>query len=204
MGQNCAMMTYETLLALTGFAFVTSATPGPNNLMLMASGANFGMRRTVPHMLGISIGFSVMCVMVGFGVAGVIFAWPMADLVLRALSVVYMLWLAWKIARAGGPGEGRAGTRPMSFLAAAGFQWVNPKAWAMALGAIALYAPDQSLAALVLVAAVLGLVNLPTVSLWAAAGQGLRRVLTSPARLRAFNWTMAGLLVGSLLPVVWR
>lgn len=202
------MMTYETLLALTGFAFVTSATPGPNNLMLMASGANFGMRRTVPHMLGISIGFSVMCLMVGLGVAGVIFAWPMADLVLRGVSVAYMLWLAWKIARAGGPGEGpdqeRAGARPMSFLAAAAFQWVNPKAWAMALGAIALYAPDQSLAALALVAGVFGLVNLPTVSLWAAAGQGLRRVLTSPARLRGFNWSMAGLLVASLLPVVWR
>ena len=128
----------------------------------------------------------------------------MADLVLRALSVAYMLWLAWKIARASGPGEGRAGARPMSFVAAAGFQWVNPKAWAMALGAIALYAPERSLAALALVAGVFGLVNLPTVSLWAAAGQGLRRVLTSPARLRAFNWTMAALLVASLLPVVWR
>ncbi|MBL8562477.1 MAG: LysE family translocator [Gemmobacter sp.] len=197
-------MTYETLLALTGFAFVTSATPGPNNLMLMTSGANFGLRRTVPHMLGISVGFSVMCLLVGLGVAGVIFAWPLADLVLRTLSVVYMLWLAWKIARAGGPGEGRAGDRPMSFVAAAAFQWVNPKAWAMALGAIALYAPDQSLAALALVAGVFGLVNLPTVSLWAAAGQGLRRVLTSPARLRGFNCTMAGLLVASLLPVVWR
>lgn len=198
------MMTDDTLLALTGFAFVTSATPGPNNLMLMASGANFGMRRTVPHMLGISAGFSVMCLLVGLGVAGVIFAWPMADLVFRGVSALYMLWLAWKIARATGPGEGRVGARPMSFVAAAGFQWVNPKAWAMALGAIALYAPDRSLGALVLVAGVFGVVNLPTVSLWAAAGQGLRRVLTSPARLRAFNWTMAGLLVASLAPVLWR
>ena len=204
MGQNCAMMTYDSLLALTGFAFVTSATPGPNNLMLMASGAAFGMRRTVPHMLGISVGFSVMCLLVGLGVAGVIFAVPMADLVLKLLSAAYMLWLAWKIARAGAPGEGRAAARPMSFAAAAGFQWVNPKAWAMALGAIALYAPDRSLAALGGVALVFGLVNLPTVSLWAAAGQGLRRVLTNAARQRVFNWTMAGLLVASLLPVLWR
>ncbi len=197
-------MTPETLVALTGFAFVTSATPGPNNLMLMASGAQFGMRRTVPHMLGISVGFSVMCLLVGLGVAGVIFAVPMADLVLKLLSAAYMLWLAWKIARAGAPGEGRAAARPMSFAAAAGFQWVNPKAWAMALGAIALYAPDRSLAALGGVALVFGLVNLPTVSLWAAAGQGLRRVLTNAARQRVFNWTMAGLLVASLLPVLWR
>ena len=198
------MMTHDTLLALIGFAFVTSATPGPNNLMLMASGANFGLWRTVPHMLGISIGFSVMCLLVGLGLAGVFLAVPVADMVLRLVSILYMLWLAWKIAGAAAPGKGGAAGRPMGFWGAAAFQWVNPKAWAMALGAITLYAPDRSLVALGLVALVFGLVNLPTVSLWAAAGQGLARVLTSPARLRVFNWTMAGLLVASLLPVVWR
>ena len=197
-------MIHETLLGLTGFAFVTSATPGPNNLMLMASGANFGLWRSVPHMLGISIGFSAMCFLVGLGLAGVILALPLADLGMKLASTLYMLWLAWKIARSGAPDEGRAGAQPMGFLAAAAFQWVNPKAWAMALGAIALYAPDRSLAALASVAVVFGLVNLPTVSLWAAAGQGLRRVLTGPARLRLFNWTMAGLLVASLVPVLWH
>ena len=197
-------MTPDLLPALLSFAFVTSVTPGPNNLMLMASGANFGVRRTLPHMLGVGIGFTFMVVAVGLGLDRLFLLWPPLHMILKVASVGYLLWLAWKIARAGSPGEGRAGAHPMSFLGAAAFQWVNPKAWAMALGAIALYAPERSLAALALVAGVFGLVNLPTVSLWAAAGQGLRRVLTSPARLRAFNWTMAALLVASLLPVVWR
>jgi threonine/homoserine/homoserine lactone efflux protein len=105
-------MTYELFLALLGFAFVTSVTPGPNNMMLLASGVNFGLRRTVPHMLGISVGHSVMVFLVGLGVAGVFLAHPFALMALKAAAVGYMLWLAWKIAHAtnlaGAPGEGRA------------------------------------------------------------------------------------------------
>lgn len=196
------MMTYETFLALLGFAFVTSVTPGPNNLMLMASGANFGFARTIPHMLGISLGFGLMCFLMGLGVAGVMLAWPATETVLKVVSVLYMLWLAWKIAHADAPGKGQAGGRPMTFVQAAAFQWVNPKAWTMALGAIALYAADRSLMSLGMVALCFALVNLPTVSLWALMGQGMQRVLTNSARLRAFNWTMAVLLVASLLPVL--
>ena len=129
-------MTHELLIALLGFAFVTSVTPGPNNMMLLASGVNFGFRRTVPHMLGISIGHSLMVFLVGLGLAGVFKAWPPALVMLKVASVAYMLWLAWKIAHAGAPGEGTARARPFSFLQAAAFQWVNPKAWAMALGAV--------------------------------------------------------------------
>ncbi len=196
------MMTHDSFIALLGFAFVTSITPGPNNLMLMASGANFGFVRTVPHMLGIGIGFVAMCFLVGLGLAGVVFALPVAEWGLKAASVVYMLWLAWKIAGSAAPQEGAAKGRPMSFLQAAAFQWVNPKAWAMALSATALYAPDRSLWALALVALVFGAVNLPSVSVWTVIGQGLRHFLTNPARLRAFNWTMAALLIASLWPVL--
>jgi threonine/homoserine/homoserine lactone efflux protein len=195
-------MTPDLLLALLGFAFVTSVTPGPNNMMLLASGVNFGLRRTVPHMLGISVGHSVMVFLVGLGLAGVFTAWPLALTGLKLASVGYMLWLAWKIAQAGAPGEGRVRPQPMTFLQAAAFQWVNPKAWAMALGAVSAYVAEPSLWAYAAVAGVFALVNLPSVSVWAAAGQGLRRWLQSPARLRAFNWTMAGLLVLSLWPVV--
>ena len=198
---DCAM-TYELFLALLGFAFVTSVTPGPNNMMLLASGVNFGLRRTVPHMLGISVGHAVMVFLVGLGVAGVFLAHPLALTALKVAAVGYMLWLAWKIARSGAPGEGKAGGRPMTFLQAAAFQWVNPKAWAMALGAVAAYVPEPSVAAYAAVAGVFAAVNLPSVSLWAAAGQGLRRWLEGPGRLRAFNWGMAGLLVLSLWPVV--
>lgn len=195
-------MTYDLFFALLGFAFVTSVTPGPNNMMLLASGVNFGLRRTVPHMLGISVGHSLMVFLVGMGVAGVFRAWPPALTVLKAASVAYMLWLAWKIARAGAPGEGTAKPRPMTFLQAAAFQWVNPKAWAMALGAVTAYVATPSVAAYLAVAGAFAAVNLPSVALWAAMGQGLRRWLQAPGRLQAFNWTMAGLLVLSLWPVV--
>lgn len=195
-------MTHDLLIALLGFAFVTSVTPGPNNMMLLASGVNFGFRRTVPHMLGISIGHSVMVFLVGLGLAGVFKAWPPALVVLKGASVAYMLWLAWKIARAGAPGEGTARARPFSFLQAAAFQWVNPKAWAMALGAVSAYVTEPSVWAYAAVAVVFSAVNLPSVSVWAGAGQAMRRWLETPGRLRAFNWTMAALLVLSLWPVV--
>lgn len=195
-------MTPDLFLALLGFAFVTSVTPGPNNMMLLASGVNFGFRRTLPHILGIGAGCVVMVFLVGVGVAGVFRAWPPALTLLKVVSVGYMLWLAWKIAHAAAPGEGRSRPRPMGFLAAAAFQWVNPKAWAMALGAAAAYMPDPSVGASALLALAFGLVNLPSVSVWAAAGQGLRRWLDDPRRRTVFNWSMAALLVASLYPVV--
>ena len=195
-------MTYDLLIALLGFAFVTSVTPGPNNMMLLASGVNFGFRRTVPHIFGISVGHSLMVFLVGIGLASILKAWPPVFVVLKAASIAYMLWLAWKIAHAGAPNEGRSAARPMSFLQAAAFQWVNPKAWAMALGAVAAYVPTPSVAGYALVALVFASVNLPSVSIWAGAGQVVRRRLAEPGRLQIFNWTMATLLVLSLWPVV--
>lgn len=193
-------MNTDLLLALAGFAFVTSATPGPNNMMLMASGANFGLRRTLPHMLGVSLGFGVMVVLLGLGVDRLIATTPGLAQALKWLSLIYMLWLAWKIASAGGPATQRAGARPLTFLQAAAFQWVNPKAWAMALGALSAYAAGVGGA--LVVGAVFVMVNLPTVSIWAAMGQGLRSLLATPVRLRLFNVTMALLLIASMLPVI--
>ena len=195
-------MNAETLLALTLYAFATSGTPGPNNMMLLASGVNFGFRRTVPHMLGIDIGFAVMIALVGLGLVGLFTAWPPARLILQVVSVAYMLWLAWKIATAAPPAEGGTGGRPLTFLQAAGFQWVNPKAWAMALTATAVYAPDQQVALVLLVALVFGAVTLPCVAAWAGLGTALRRWLADPVRLRWFNYGMAGLLVASLRPAL--
>ncbi|MCB9949244.1 MAG: LysE family translocator [Rhodospirillaceae bacterium] len=195
-------MNTDVLTALVAFAFVTSITPGPNNLMLMASGANFGFRRTVPHMLGVGLGFVFMLVVLGAGLVQVFDAFPQAYTVLKVCSVAYLLYLAWKIANAAPPqAADRAGT-PITFLQAALFQWVNPKAWAMALTAVSVYAPTQSLGAIAAVAAVFGAINLPTVSSWTVLGQQMRRVLTSPRRLRVFNIVMALLLVASLYPVL--
>ena len=195
-------MTYELLAALVLFAFVSSITPGPNNLMLMALGANFGFRRTVPHMLGIGLGFTFMVVLVGAGLVQIFDAVPASYTLLKAGSVAYLLWLAWKIAHATPAATGAAKGRPMTFLQAAAFQWVNPKAWAMALTAISAYAPGQTWAAILVTAGVFGAVNLPSVSTWTVLGQQMARLLTNPRRLTLFNWTMAALLVLSLYPVL--
>ena len=195
-------MNIDQFLGFLGFAFVTSVTPGPNNLMLMASGANFGLRRTAPHMIGISLGHSFMVLLVGLGLGAAMDAVPQAKLALKVAAVGYMLWLAWKMAHATAPGEGRAGGSRMTFLQAAAFQWVNPKAWAMAVGAIAAYAAGGGLAQVALVAGLFALINFPSILLWAWAGQAMRAYLQEPKRLRIFNTTMAALLVASLWPVL--
>lgn len=207
-------MNPELLAGLSVFALVSSITPGPNNLMLMASGANFGFLRTLPHLLGVAIGFMLMTLIVGVGLAQVFDRYPISYDILKLVSVVYLLFLAWKIATAapvrigrfagqgpGGDAHPGAGT-PITFLQAVLFQWVNPKAWAMALTAMSVYNPTHSLGGVVLVAGVSGVVNLPCVSTWAALGQQIRRWLNSNLRLRVFNWTMAALLVLSLAPVL--
>ncbi|WP_420005965.1 LysE family translocator [Arenibacterium sp. LLYu02] len=196
-------MTYDLFAALALFAFVSSVTPGPNNLMLMASGANFGFRRTIPHMLGVAIGFVFMVLLVGVGLVQVFDAFPVTYTVLKVGSVVYLLYLAWKIANSGPAKSGAAAGKPMTFLQAAAFQWVNPKAWAMALTAISAYTPDHTLWAILLVGVVFGAINLPSVGSWTLLGQQMARFLTNPRRLIAFNWTMAVLLVASLYPVIW-
>ena len=202
-------MSYEIFLALVAFAFVSTITPGPNNTMLVASGANFGFRRSLFHMLGISIGFPVMIALVGLGLMQVFDAFPVLDRVLRVVSLVYLMWLAWKIATAAPhlPDMPDTAGKPLTFVQAAAFQWVNPKAWSMATYAIVQYATDdmgaRSLAAVLIVALVFAIVSFPCISAWVALGQEMRRFLTSPARLRAFNWVMAGLLVLSLYPVIW-
>ncbi|MCA1771714.1 MAG: LysE family translocator [Halomonas sp.] len=195
-------MSISVLAALTAFAFVTTVTPGPNNLMLMASGANFGFRKTLPHMLGIMVGVSVMVLVVGGGLMTLFDAYPLLNKVLQAVSVAYLLWLAWKVANAAPLKASDEKGTPMTFMQAAAFQWVNPKAWAMCLSAITLYAPDRTLLSVVMVACVFAMVSFPAISIWAWLGLVVRQWLTSPRRNRAFNISMAVLLVGSLYPVL--
>jgi threonine/homoserine/homoserine lactone efflux protein len=191
------------LLPLIGFAFASSISPGPNNLMLLASGANFGFARSLPHMLGISIGHMIMVALVGVGLIGLFDAWPVSYTILKWASVAYLLWLAFRIATADpNPPEGRPKPQPMTFIGAALFQWVNPKAWYMALNAINLYLIDQQFLAVVLLAATFALVNFPSIMVWVLFGEQMKRFLTSPARMQAFNILMALLLVATLWPVV--
>lgn len=196
-------MSETMLLALAAFCFVSSITPGPNNMMLLASGANFGFRRTLPHMLGVSLGFAAMVFAVGLGLGSLFTAYPPLYNALRVVAIVYMLWLAWRIATASGLGENGGAARPMTFLEAVAFQWINPKAWAMALGATAAFVtPDAFVAGVVIVTVVFASINLPCIASWAGFGVVLRRFLDRPWALRAFNVTMAVLLVASLYPML--
>ncbi len=196
-------MTPDLILALVLFAFASSITPGPNNIMLLASGANFGLRRTVPHMLGIAVGHAVMVSLVGLGLLGLFEALPWLRVTLMVACAAYLLFLAWKIANAAPPADAPSDARPFSFLQAAAFQWVNPKAWYMAIYAQTNFAPDGAhWAGALVVAGIFAMTNLPSVTVWAAAGTQLRRWLDAPGRLRIFNITMALLLVASLWPML--
>ncbi|MGZ9810500.1 LysE family translocator [Pseudoroseicyclus sp. H15] len=198
-------MTPQLLLALFGFALAGTTTPGPNNVMLMASGANFGFRRTLPHMAGVGIGFSVMILGVGLGLSLIFERWPLVQTVLTWASLAYLLWLAWKVATAEPPAGGpRAKGKPLTFLQAAGFQWVNPKAWAMAMSATTAYAAGHRLGDVAIVAGAFLCVSVISTTTWTALGVGAAQVLTDRRRLRAFNVVMAVLLVATLVPVVWH
>ena len=197
-------MPTELLLAFLGFAFASSVTPGPNNMMLVASGVNFGVRRTLWHVAGINVGFPVMLLLTGLGLGQVFQRYPMIYTAMKVVGIVYMLWLAWKVATSGPvrEGEGTAG-RPMTFWQAAAFQWVNPKAWAMVIGAIAAYTvPENYIGSLLIITAVYALVGTPGSLVWAMFGAALRNWLRDPAKVRLFNIAMAALLVLSLYPAV--
>ena len=200
-------MPTHLLLALAGFAFVASITPGPNNLMLLASGVKFGFRRTIPHMLGIGVGFVVMLLVIGLGLGQLLLVEPRIYQALRIACLLYLMWLAWKIARSGPVSvtetDGRA--EPLNFIGAALFQWVNPKAWAMCLTATTAYTVAANyIPSLLIAALVFGLINLPSVSVWTLFGVGLRRYLQDPLRVRVFNFAMAALLLLSVLPIFFE
>jgi threonine/homoserine/homoserine lactone efflux protein len=196
-------MTADVFFALLVFAFVSSITPGPNNLMLLASGVNFGFWRTVPHMLGIGAGFVTLLMSVGLGLGAVLTSFPALHMALKFAGGAYLLYLAWRIAMSRSIDKGAGNGRPMSFLSAAAFQWVNPKAWVMAVTAMVLYTnADSPFGSVLLVAAAFGLVNVPCVSSWAGFGVALRRFLADPARLKWFNIAMGLLLAATLWPML--
>jgi threonine/homoserine/homoserine lactone efflux protein len=183
------------------FALVTTITPGPNNTMLLASGVNFGFRRTLPHILGISAGVVLLMLSVGFGLGEAFRRLPMLYSVLEVASIAYLLYLAWKIGTSGEIQVRKGDRRPMRFHEAIAFQWINPKAWMMVLTAattIRLSADFGVIA--VIMASVFYVIGLPCICLWAAFGTALRRFLADSRRLRVFNVVMALLLVTSMYP----
>jgi len=202
-------MNNEVLIAASLFSFVSSITPGPNNMMMLASGVNFGFRRSVPHWLGICGGFTFMLCAVGLGLHTLLADHPALYDLLRYTGSAYLIWMAWRLATAtaapavqdGDAPESEA--RPLGMLGAAAFQWVNPKAWVMAVTAMSAYLPARAQAIDVVALALLfGVINLPCVACWAGGGAALRRFLQDPLRLRIFNISMALALLASLYPML--
>lgn len=193
------------LLSLLLFTFVATITPGPNNIMLTASGANFGFRRTLPHLMGIAFGFSFMAVVVALGLGVVFDRWPMLYTLLKLVGSAYLLFLAWKIYRAGrvqlnSDAAVNEDARPLSFMQAAAFQWVNPKAWTMVLTALAAFSLPPPLHVWSSAAVVLAYfaVSFPACSFWALLGQEVVKLLRSDRARQWFNGTLAGLTVASV------
>ena len=197
-------MTTEMLLAATSFAAVMAFTPGPNNILLTASGVNFGFVRSIPHILGVKFGFVALVAACGLGL-GLLFAtYPAAQTALKVVGAAYMLWLAWKVANAGSASGTSAGARPISFLQATAFQWVNPKGVIAAVGAVALFVrPDSATTDLVLLLFIFGVCTVLSATTWTAFGAALSTLLRNPRYARMFNVAMAALLVASIVPMVW-
>lgn len=191
------------ILALVAFSFVSSGTPGPNNVMLWASGASFGFRRTVPHIVGTAVGIGIMTLAAAAGLAALISALPGLAIVMKLAGSAYLLYLAWQVAHAGAIEAGVL-ARPMGLGSAAAFQVVNPKAWIFALGAVTTFRPAElsPLAGTALVALVMAAVILPTASIWAAAGGVIGRLVTSPRTRTAVSLVLAAMVVASVA-LVW-
>lgn len=198
-------MPYDVFAALVVFVFATAFTPGPNIIMVTASGVNFGFMRTVPHMAGITVGFVVLLLAAAAGLGLIFTAAPALQTALKVAGVLYMLWLAWKVANSRpAPSNGDADLgQPMTFWQAVAFQWVNPKAVIMSMTMIALFVRPEGR---VLDTAILVVVNLvftvATVAAWTGFGVALRGLLSNPRHARTFNIVMALLLVASIAPMV--
>lgn len=198
-------MTASYFLSLLMFTTAATITPGPNNLMVTASGAAFGFRRTVPHIMGIAVGFAVLVTVVAAGLGVVFERWPVIHQVLQLVGASYLLFLAWKIWCAGRIQLQSTGddseARPLTFWQAAAFQWVNPKAWTMAITALSAFTlpPPLHIWSAAAVVAMYFLVSFPAIGLWTLLGQEMVRVLKSDRARLWFNTTLAGLTVASVV-----
>ncbi|AWZ01773.1 cysteine/O-acetylserine efflux protein [Rhodobiaceae bacterium] len=191
----------SVLLPMFAFAIASTGTPGPNNIMVMASGANFGYWRTIPHMLGIALGFSGMVVALGLGFSQLFAVYPQVHEILKWLGTAYLLFLAWKIGTAAKPEDAQAKSAPLTFVQAALFQWVNPKAWMVGIAGLTAFTSDEGNYEFqtLIIAGVFLAVSFPLSSFWCSFGTVIGRFLTSPRSLRLFNGAMASLIVGSIV-----
>ncbi len=199
-------MSFDTSLALIGFAFVMSISPGPSNFLLLSSGVNFGLIRSLPLLLGISTGFLSMVFFVGIGLGQVLQNTPIVYTILKFICAGYVVWLAWKISQSGAfsTTDDDEIEKPISFVHAAIFQLVNPKAWAAALIVTVSYTnPDNYMTSLVMMIALFAVINLPSIAVWAISGVFLRRIISNNRNVVVFNYVMGLVLCGSIIPVLF-
>lgn len=202
----CYLLRVEQLLAVIMFGLANGMTPGPNNTLLMISGATWGFRATLPHLLGVVVGFPVMVFIVGLGLGRVLSQWPILHIVLKVACCLWLLLLAYKLLRSASPGEARqVGAKPISFWNAAAFQWVNPKALVMAVSSAALFIPVGSdmLHGISIVSLGFFLAAIPSAATWSVFGAMVSGLLNSEFRIRMFNILMTALLIISLVPVIF-
>lgn len=200
-------MELSLFLSMLGFLWVAAITPGPNNMLLTASGANFGFLCTIPLLIGIMIGMQVMLLMVAFGIGGLILLYPSLHLILKIAGSLYLLWLAWKIASAEYEKlETDAVTvKQMPFWQGGLLQLINPKAWLMALGAVASFslAGSEYLHSVVAISIGMFMVNVVSGVIWMGFGSLIGRLLRSPRAWKIFNLAM-GLLTAACVLLIWR
>tara|TARA_Y100001956_G_scaffold22734_1_gene22378 strand:+ start:1533 stop:2153 length:621 start_codon:yes stop_codon:yes gene_type:complete len=193
----------DYFFAVVLFAISSSVTPGPNNIMVMTSGLNFGVKKSLPLLTGICVGFSIMLLLVGLGFSQLFELFPSLHFVIKCVGVVYLLYLAFLIARSAGDIAGSSQAKPLSFMKGALFQWVNAKAWVVATGAIAAFTSVGAdfVGQNTLIAMTFFIVSFPCVGIWLAFGSLLKKWLNDSKGRQRFNWVMSGLLVLSVVPV---
>ncbi len=194
----------ELYLAIFLFGLSAGITPGPNNIMLMASGMNFGIKKSIPHILGVCIGFPIMVILIGLGFSIMFEQYPILHEVIKILGLVYLLFLSWLIASASPDKLENKKSKPFTLLQAALFQWVNPKAWVIATSSISAYTTltDDIYWQVLLIAAIFFFAAVISSSTWLVFGKGIKQVLQSPKQQRFFNISMALILVVSVFPVI--
>ena len=199
------LLELSTLIAVAGFSFATSASPGPNTLLLASSGARFGLKQTLPHMLGVNIGILIMMLAGAIGLGSLLQSYPLLQLVMRLLCTAYLLYLAWKLASDNTAEANNKNQRPVSFFQAITIQWINPKVWMMVVTAMSVFptaADDTYLASALQVAIVMAVINLPSIALWVTFGSTMRKMLKTPQQQRGFCIGM-GLLTAATAAVIW-
>jgi len=196
------------LISISSFALAGVLTPGPNNIMLLSSGLTFGYKNTIPHMLGVMLGFSIMVILVGLGIGAIFETFPIIFTILKVIGITYLFWMAWHIANSKSElkTKNNQNAKPFTFIQAASFQWVNPKAWFMAITATVSFVtnPEYGFIQVIIIACIFMLAGFLSTNTWTLGGVYLKKLIKNPLHVRIFNITMAVLIVASVLPVIFE